>query len=286
MTEETNLYQMVSVHGGHSREFCNHAQDTLESMILRYIELGFKWVGITEHIYPPSNELRYTDEIESGLDQKFLKENFKKYMSKCRVLQQKYQDKIKIYTAFETETYRGFKKLVLNAINNYKPDYIVGSVHHVDDHCIDYSPDSYQEAVKRAGGIHALYCRYFDIQYEMIETLSPAVVGHFDLIRIFDSNYKETIKAPDVWQRIVRNLKIIREKNLIMDFNLRALKKGAEEPYISAQILEKAKEFRINVVPGDDSHSVSDIGLNMAKGIRILQNAGFNMKWPKPRLYR
>ena len=39
----------VSVHGGHSGQFCHHATDTLEEIIQQYIAKQFPWVGITEH---------------------------------------------------------------------------------------------------------------------------------------------------------------------------------------------------------------------------------------------
>ena len=70
-----------------------------------------------------------------------------------------------------------------------------------------------------------------------------------------------------------------------MDFNLRALTKGASEPYISAPILAAAKKMGISVVIGDDSHGVKDIGVNMEKGIDILGRAGFNAEFSRPSLY-
>ncbi len=279
--------QPVSIHGGHSGQFCHHARNTLEEIILRYIALGFKWVGITEHLYPPSDALRYPDEVESGLNQYCLQKQFRHYIVTCRSLQKKYQNLIKIFTAFETETYADYQTFVPAVIQEFQPDYIVGSVHHVDNLCFDYSREYYHEAVRRAGGIHELYCRYFDIQYEMIQALSPAVVGHFDLIRVFDDHYQERIKSREIQKRITRNLELIQQKDLIMDFNLRALiKAGGSEPYISAPILAKVRELNIKVVPGDDSHGTQELGVNMEKGIAILKQAGFSTRWPEPALYK
>lgn len=285
----------VSVHGGHSGEFCNHARDTLEELILQYIQSGFEWVGITEHIYPISNELRYPDEALAALDVHSLAIRFAEYIKRCRKLQEKYRDVITIFTAFETETYSGYKDFIPYLVQHFKPDYVVGSVHHlpvyntpdnnVEDICIDYSKDYYNRTADALGGMDNLYCRYFDVQYEMIQIIEPAVVGHFDLIRIFDEDYPERIKQPVIWNRITRNLELIRKKNLIMDFNLRALMKGASEPYISAPILAEAKKMGIRVVIGDDSHGVSDIGVNMEKGIDILRCAGFDTGFSRPELY-
>jgi len=277
-----NPIPFVSVHGGHSGEFCNHAKDTLEEIIIAYIKKGFKWVGITDHIPPVSDRFLYQDEKEAGLDAQTMYARFRKYISTCRNLQKKYADAITIYVAFETETYSGYEAHIRKLIQEFKPDYIVGSVHHVDDIPFDYSPELYAQAAEASGGLDALYCRYFDQQYEMIHALKPEVVGHFDLIRLYDADYLSRLEKPEIQQRIQRNLESIKIFELILDFNLRALAKGAAEPYISKNILIRALKMGISVVPGDDSHGTDSVGLNIEKGISLLQQTGFNCGWRKP----
>ena len=70
-----------------------------------------------------------------------------------------------------------------------------------------------------------------------------------------------------------------------MDFNLRALAKGADEPYITRPILELAREMGIKVVPGDDSHGVTSVGNYMEQGVTLLRDLGFDTEWPKPVLH-
>jgi histidinol-phosphatase (PHP family) len=276
----------VSIHGGHSRQFCFHARDRLEEIINRYMELGFAWVGITEHLPAHKENLRYPDEVKENLDCGDMLATFEAYIQECNRLKEKYRKEIRIFTAFETETYSGYDTRVPEMIARHKPDYIVGSLHHVDDLGFDFSRKQYLETALRLGGIDALYQRYFDQQYEMIQAIEPAVVGHFDLVRIFDHDYETRIKEPAIWQRIVRNLELIKERKTIMDYNLRALLKGAREPYITAPILELAQKMGITVIPGDDSHGVSDIGKNMDRAVKTLHKLGFDTNWSLPRLYQ
>ncbi len=140
----------------------------------------------------------------------------------------------------------------------------------------------FQIVVAAAGGIEALYTRYFDQQYALIERLRPEVVGHFDLIRLFDPDYPRHLAMPAVWARIRRNLELIRRLDLILDYNLAALKKGQAEPYVSRPILELARDLGIALVPGDDAHSVDTVGLHLARGIELLQQAGVPTAWRKP----
>lgn len=274
----------VSIHGGHSGQFCSHADDTLEEIVLAYIARGYPWVGITEHMPPVSEEWVYPDDQRTGLDAAALRDRFAGYMAACRHLQAKYAGDIRIFVGFETETYSGSLDYVKALIDTYAPDYIVGSVHHVDDIPFDCGQREYGRAADRCGGLEDLYRRYFDQQYEMIRSLKPRVVGHLDVVRIFDPGYRDRLAGPAIWKKILRNLSLIKQLGLILDYNLRPLSRGEDEAYPAAPILEKASEMGIDVVPGDDSHGVRDIGPHMQRAIGMLQAAGVSTSWKLPAL--
>lgn len=274
----------VSIHGGHSGQFCLHAKDSLEAVVLAYIARGFSWVGITEHMPPPDDRFRYEDEIAAGLSAAFLQDRFARYVVEARRLQETCRGKIRIFVGMETETYSGAIDFCRELIREHRPDFVVGSVHHVDDVNFDFSAEHYQAAVSAVGGLDTLYLRYFDQQYEMIRSLSPAVVGHFDLVRIHDPDYRKRIEAPPIMERIRRNLALIRERNLILDCNARAFVKGAAEPYPTERILQQALALNIAAVPGDDSHGVDSVGLHIDRVGRWLADLGFDTAWKVPML--
>lgn len=274
--------KLVSIHGGHSGQFCSHAQDTLEEMIKAYIEQGFTWVGITEHMPPVGDDFLYEEEIEAGLNAEKMYTRFGQYISTCRELQRQYANQLEIFVGFETEFYSGYEHFIHKLIAEFEPDYIVGSLHHVDDMSFDLSKAQYLEVAEKVGGLEALYCRYFDQQYEMINVLKPWVVGHFDYIRILDPEYQRRLQQPDILERIHRNLRRIKELNLILDFNVSPFRKGFNEPNPTRFILLEAQKLGIPVVPGDDSHAISQVGLNIDKGITILQELGFDTEWVRP----
>ncbi|HSO18329.1 MAG TPA: histidinol-phosphatase HisJ family protein, partial [Desulfosarcina sp.] len=196
----------ASVHGGHSGEFCSHAKDTLEEIILAYIDQGYPWVGITEHMPPVADAFVYPEEREAGMDAAALRHRFADYIATGRRLQSEYAQQIQIYVGFETEDYSGSRQSALDLIRIFSPDYVVGSVHHVHDICFDAGLEAYTRAARRCGGLDGLYADYFDQQYDMIRTLKPHVVGHLDIIRIHDPDYRRRLVKPAIWDRIVRNL--------------------------------------------------------------------------------
>jgi histidinol-phosphatase (PHP family) len=134
---------LVSVHGGHSREFGDADDSSLEEIICAYVSKGFKWVGITEHIPPVSADFLFPWEIEEGQTFESRMKRFAEYFSVARKLQRAYRDSIQILVGFETESYTGYVAHVNNLRNRFQPDYIVGSVHHLKDICIDGPPEWY-----------------------------------------------------------------------------------------------------------------------------------------------
>jgi histidinol-phosphatase (PHP family) len=272
----------VSVHGGHSGQFCGHAKDSLEDIIKAYIGQRFVWVGISEHMPALNAAFLYPEEKSAGLTPVNTLTRFADYIRTCRQLQRQYASQIPIFVGAETEAHTGALEFAGQIQVRFQPDYLVGSVHHVDDIPFDLNPQEYNRALTAAGGFESLYCRYFDRQYEMLRALVPAVVGHFDLIRIFDPDYPVRLAQSSVRERIARNLRFIREHDLILDFNARALLKGGTEPYVSAPILEQALALGIAVVPGDDSHGIDTVGAGVPQAIQILESMGADTHWRRP----
>ena len=274
--------RLISLHGGHSGQFCNHAQDSLEEIIKAYIDKGFKAVGITEHMPPPLDHQRYPEEAAQGLSPADLLDRFDRYFKELNRLKQTYADRIQIYRAFETETVAGWQEQAAHLIHTYTPDYVVGSIHHINDIGFDYSPETWNGLARDLGSPEALYLAYLDVQYEMLHTLQPFVVGHFDIIRIHDPHYATRWQVPEIWEKVVRNLTLIRDLSLCLDYNLRPLSRGEALAYPCPEILEQAMKMGIPLIPGDDSHGKAQAGVNVAQAIQTLKKMGFNTEWPAP----
>ena len=121
--ESTNLMEsrkLVSIHGGHSGEFCCHAKDTLEEIIASYAGKRFHWVGITEHIPPIEDRFMYPEEVAAGFDSQTLYHRFDRYIVSCRELQRKYAGTLQIYTGFETEYYSGSISFTKDLIRRFR----------------------------------------------------------------------------------------------------------------------------------------------------------------------
>lgn len=73
----------------------------------------------------------------------------------------------------------------------------------------------------------------------MLLALKPKIVGHFDLIRLLSCDPGRDVRSwKGVWDRIMRNLRLVREQNGWLELNTAALRKGLEEPYPGRVIAE------------------------------------------------
>lgn len=141
-------------------------------------------------------------------------------------------------------------------------DYFVGSVHHVHGIPIDYDHDMFAAAVAAAGGSEEkLFEDYYDLQYEMLKTLEPRIVGHFDLIRLKSEQPDRDIRLWNgVWEKVKRNLALVSTQGGWLELNTAALRKGLAEPYPCRAIAE------VSDVSSWSLHNMSHVA--MSDGVR------------------
>lgn len=147
---------------------------------------------------------------------------------------------------------------------------------------IDYDAATYALAVEKAGSEEKLFEDYYDSQYEMLQSLRPRVVGHFDLIRLLakepDADLK-TYGSGSIWEKAIRNLEVIEEQGGLLEVNSAGLRKGMKQPYPGRSICEKWKEMGGKFTLSDDSHGVEQVGTNYVRMLDYLEGLGVKEVW-------
>ncbi|GAB4579316.1 MAG: hypothetical protein Fur0022_20540 [Anaerolineales bacterium] len=270
-------YPLLSYHGGHSGDLCDHARDTKTALLEAYLAKGFTHVGLTEHLPPPDDSFLYPSEIEKGHDAAYLQRVFDEYQLQTRpLLRQQYGDKLHLAFSFETEWY-GLEpaRWLATNIEKYHPDYLVASVHHIDDIPIDMSQPEFDQAAQSVGGVDEIHQAYYDAQFDLFTTLAPyasripIIVAHFDLIKLFSPDHAPSEEA---WQRIVRNLEFAIANEFVFEVNARAFKKGLGEPYPSVHLLNQIHDMGGEITLGDDSHAASEVGLHFEEALPVVRS--------------
>lgn len=264
-------------HHSHSGQFCGHAKDTLEEVIQTAITKGFHTFALTEHIPRPIEDF-YPEEADSHTEESLVK-LFDDYMVEALRLRDAYSEQIRILVGFESEWIRpSTNDIIQGLLKKYSFDFFMGSLHHVHTIPIDFDRATYEKARERAGGTdERLFEDYFDSQYEMLQTLRPPVVGHFDLIRLLSDARDSEFKALDgVWQKMQRNLEFIAGYGGILELNSSGLRKGMAEPYPCLPVCQLFLSLGGRFALSDDSHGIEHVGTNYHRMLEFVKKAGIS----------
>lgn len=281
-------------HHSHSGEYVSHAVDSLESVVGKAESMGFTHFCLTEHMPRLQDKFLYPEEIDKQYTVANLQDNFNKYLKHAQKVQAEYksrQSATKILIGFEVEG--------LNTEHiNYTKDIVaqhasfinmtIGSVHYVNEIPIDFSPELWLAAMNSTPEktARSLFAHYFELQYEVILELKPLVIGHFDLIRLFqpsqevDSTTGKFVHDidietdwPDVWELVVRNIKLVQLYGGLFELNSAAIRKGWTTPYPQGDICRAIIKFGDGkFCLSDDCHSIAQVGLNYHKVWKFIRD--------------
>ncbi|CAL9736259.1 hypothetical protein MOSE0_J05644 [Monosporozyma servazzii] len=283
-------------HHSHSGSYSQHGSSSLDSIIEQVEKLQMKLFCLTEHI-PRRNAKYLYPEEKNGLSDLTnlirLEEDFDKFVIHAQRIKQEKKDGPTTYiigTEIEScdlDQLMFAKELIAKYDNVLK--FCVGSVHHIKGIPIDFDQENWNLALKSCNNnLKEMLLSYFNNQLEMLRTIKPLVVGHFDVYKLFlpkslkfdsktgDVMLEEGIKSDDMvsledipslifhWDEVndvvIRNLKFINTYGGVLEINTSALRKRLAEPYPGKDICELAKQYcRGKFVLSDDSHAVAQV---------------------------
>lgn len=264
----------ISLHGGHSGQFCNHAKGTLREMIEAALDQRMPIFGMTEHSPRYEDRHLFDEEKSEGWNADVLVTVFESYSSEARKLQEEYRGRIELLRGFETEFIdESYIEKMLNLKTTGQFDYIVGSVHHVKDICIDAHSEWFEDALHQCGGLENLAVEYYQSVQTMVQEIRPEVVGHIDLIRKLGADFG-SLDTPIIRAQMTNTLASVKDAESILDLNVYPLRKGDPHPYPAPWIVDMARDMEISFCFGDDSHSPDSVGVGIESGRDYLLSKG------------
>lgn len=251
------------IHDGHVHTpWCPHGtMDSLAEYCEEAIKLGLKGITFAEHAPLPPSFTDPTPLKDSGMDPKHLES----YIDHIQALKKEYKGKLDILLGLEVDYIEGFEHettYFLNEVGSLLDDSIL-SVHFLkideDYFCIDYSPDTFAEAIQLLGSTENVYKRYFQTVLASIEAnighFKPKRIGHITLVRKFHKRFPTDAIFNEETTQI---LSLIQKKGYELDYNgAGCIKPLCKEPYPYDHIIDQAIELNIPLVYGSDAHQVS-----------------------------
>jgi histidinol-phosphatase (PHP family) len=213
-------------------------------------------------------EIGFSDHI----DRERLAENpvsFAKMMSRYvqNFLLLKKQSRVHIKLGSEVDYFPGQLKRIQEILKEYPFDYVIGSVHFIDDWGVD-SPRQRDEHSRRDP--LESYEKYFRLLREMCATRLFDIVGHPDLIKIFGLK-----PSNDVSQIYEETARAIADSQMCVEINAKGLVRPCKEIYPNLQFLKILHDNSVPITFGSDAHSPGDLGLKLNEAWKWARSAGF-----------
>lgn len=235
---------------------CNHATGSTEEYIKKAISLGIDIYGFSDHA-PMNFDKKYRMDISD-------KSN---YENNILNLKERYKKDIEILLGYEVDYLKG--DYILDEIINGKVDYLIGSVHFINDNWGFDNPEFIGEYKNK--DIDTIWEDYFQSVQNMVKLNKFDIVGHLDLIKVFKFLPKKDIKTI-----ATSCMKDIKKYNMVLEVNSAGFRKPIKEQYPSKELLELAFELDIPITLGSDAHSVEQVGLYYDEVISIIKNIGYS----------
>jgi histidinol-phosphatase (PHP family) len=233
---------------------CNHASGEMYEYIEQAIKNGTKYFGFSDHA-PMDFDTKYRMNFSQ----------MQSYEKSVLDLKEQYKNKLHILLAYEVDYLQGY---IDDRVLNAKVDYLIGSVHFIGKWGFD-NPEfigNYQHK-----DIDKIWQEYFD----EIEALAKSglfdIVGHLDLIKVFNFLPKKDVRL------IAKNaLKAIKKADIVVEFNMSGYRKPTAEAYPSASLVESLKELDIPITFSSDAHKPEQVGLYKDKILTLAKEYDYD----------
>ena len=233
---------------------CNHAEGSVEEYVLSAIAKKTEIFGFSDHApmdYDPKYRMSF--------------EQMDEYIQNVLHVKDKYKDKIEILLGFEVDYFPNkMDKRVLEA----KVDYLIGSVHFIDEWGFD-NPEFIGRYDRE--DIDDIWQRYFDLIEAMAQSGHFDIVGHLDLIKVF----KFLPKKRAVEEIAQKALVAIKEANMCLEINIAGYRKPIKEAYPSKSLLQVAYELGIPITFSSDAHKPEQIALFNDEAYELARSVGY-----------
>lgn len=239
---------------------CKHACGKPIEYVRRAHEIGLKVIGFSDHCPAPAN---FDTECRMDLSQ------IERYIEIIEEVKNNPYG-IEVLCGMEIDYVPGKMDEVASLIDSYDFDYIIGSIHHVDDYPFD-NPQ-YIDKWSTPEKIEYIWNKYANLLKDMVASFKLDIIGHIDLPKKFGMLPRNM----DFFRsKISEVVQIASDKGVLIEINTAGKRKPVKEFYPSLDIMQLIKLNGGSITFGSDSHSPDEVGSDFDTASSLAINAGF-----------
>ena len=238
---------------------CGHAAGEMTEYLARSEALDLRQVGFADHLPQYFLPLAERDPGLAMSDQEL-----PRYVAAVRELQETHPY---LRLGIEADYVPGRERELADLLAGYPFDYVIGSVHHMDDWEFDHPAE---KAAYRQHDLLDLYRQYFDLVARSAESRLFDVIAHPDLIKKF--GFRPAADLTDIYRETARAMA---RAGVCVEVNTAGLAYPAAEIYPAPGFLGQCRAYGVPVSMGSDAHAPEQVGRSFDKAVRLLRTAGY-----------
>lgn len=165
---------------------------------------------------------------------------------------------IKIRFGLEVCYFPQHEAKIKEVCDSYPFDFIVGSIHYIDDMAYDLAGIS-EETLWNKYDADWIYDRYFDLTEQLIKSNLFDGLAHPDTIKMF-----HIMPSYPIAPRFERIAQLLNEHNMYTENNVGCYYRYHHEDMgLSEDVLEVLKRHRVRLYCATDSHSYDSVGIHL-----------------------
>jgi histidinol-phosphatase (PHP family) len=232
---------------------------TLAEMIDSARRAGLEELGISDHFALAPGNRRFSWAMEP--------ESLDAYVAQVQQAKATTKD-LAIRLGLEVDYFPETVELVQKRLGCYTFDYLIVSVHFVDDFAIDLNAQPWEGLPQDARD--RIWRCYWQLLRAAAQPGFFDIIGHFDLPKKF--NFYPSL---DLTEDALAALDVIGSANMAIEINTSGWDKPVREAYPSPFFLQEANRRKIPLVINSDAHTSDDVARNFDRAQGLAAAAGY-----------
>jgi histidinol-phosphatase (PHP family) len=256
---EGSGYNQVIRTSYHNHTTWSDGVSTLADMIDSARSAGLEELGISDHFALAPQDRRFSWSLAPELLDEYVTE----------ILKAKAATKdIAIRLGLEVDYFPESMEIIRQRLAPYSFDYLIASVHFVDDFIIDLNAQPW-EGISQDDR-NRMWRGYWQLLRQAAESRFFDIIGHFDLPKKF-----KFYPSIDLTDDALTVLDAMAAADMAIEINCSGWDKPVEEAYPSLFYLQEAHRRKIPLIVSADAHTAENVTRNFERARRLAVEAGY-----------
>jgi histidinol-phosphatase (PHP family) len=150
-------------------------------------------------------------------------------------------------------------------INKLPVDYVIGSVHFLNDWNFDTDIAEYDTV-----DLNKFYHQYFTAVQQSAKSKLFDIIGHCDLAKKFA--YYPTFPLDELYDKTAQ---IFKNADVVVEINTSGRIKPCNEFYPSIQFIERLAHYKVPITLGSDAHVEQNVGQFFSEALAEIKALGY-----------